>query len=396
MLFCKILSLFEVFIVLQKLTILIDESGDNNLRGSGARFFIVSAVVIKTDMLDTIKEQFNNIVRNMAGGRLKSSNIAGDHHRRKKILLELERLPFNFHSLIVNKDKIAVKSESGLNYKKSFYKFFYDKIYEKLPFDMASVDILQHNIGSEEFMNGFKVYLSNKHKNELFSTEPNHKFVDDKDQSLIQLPDFIAGTLLYIYDDTKNTPDDLKRDFKSVLQKKDLGSQIWPCKSIVKAESSDNKRDNEIVEYNKNNIHKFIDTYSGNKDSWVQMQLSVLEFLVFKQIIWGKIAAYMAESLIEFLTYIKLVEEKITLEDFRIKIIAKLRDFGVLIAGDRFGYRLVLSTHHLELYINHGAKIILPMLNRIKNARNNIKKGIDLNWDILDSHPDLKDIIDGQ
>lgn len=39
-------------------------------------------------------------------------------------------------------------------------------------------------------------------------------------------------------------------------------------------------------------------------------------------------------------------------------------------------------------------KIFLPMLNKIKNVRNNIKKGIDLSWDILDGHLDFRDIID--
>jgi hypothetical protein len=39
-------------------------------------------------------------------------------------------------------------------------------------------------------------------------------------------------------------------------------------------------------------------------------------------------------------------------------------------------------------------KNILLMLDRIKNTRNNIKNGIDLNWDILNSHLDLKNIMD--
>lgn len=379
---------------MQKLTLFIDENGDNKLSNDASKFFIVVGIIVKNEDLDNIKNQFDIIVRNKAGGRLKSRNIAGEHNRRKTLLSELQDISFKYHAVIVDKSKIAVKNDSGLNYKQSFYKFFYDKVYSKFTFTMDTIDIFQHNIGSPDFMNGFNSYLDKKYSDgeDLFTGKPKHQFVSDTEQTLIQLSDFVAGTLLYLYDSSKNMPDDIKKEIQLMLYQKDIGSLVWPMKSSVVANVSDNKKDNAIAEYNKNNIQAFIDTYSGSTDSFIKMQLAVLEFLACRQIALEDDTKYTAENLINYLSQTGF--GIINLEDFRTNIIAKLRDEKILIAGDRTGYRLILSEDHLSLYINHGSKIVLPMLKRLKDARNSIQIGIDIDWDILKNYPELKSIID--
>lgn len=85
---------------------------------------------------------------------------------------------------------------------------------------------------------------------------------------------------------------------------------------------------------------------------------------------------------------------------FRTKIIAELRDKGVIIAssskGDKKGYKLSTSPEDLYNFVNHGNNIILAMLARIKRCRDQIKTATRGQLDILDKpeYQEIKGILD--
>ena len=67
-----------------------------------------------------------------------------------------------------------------------------------------------------------------------------------------------------------------------------------------------------------------------------------------------------------------------------------------MIASGRDGYKIPSSSKDLESFINHGKRIVLPMLNRITEAREAIKLATNNELDILekDSFVELKKILD--
>jgi hypothetical protein len=68
---------------------------------------------------------------------------------------------------------------------------------------------------------------------------------------------------------------------------------------------------------------------------------------------------------------------------FRTRIIAKLRDEGVIIASSPKGYKIPSREEELYDFINHGTSIIMPMLARLKKCRDNISQGTDGELDLF-------------
>jgi len=74
---------------------------------------------------------------------------------------------------------------------------------------------------------------------------------------------------------------------------------------------------------------------------------------------------------------------KVSLHYFQTKVIAQLRDAGVLIASSSRGYKLPASQSDLYDFVNHSNTIIEPMLSRVKRFRDQIYTATDGEVDIL-------------
>jgi hypothetical protein len=77
-------------------------------------------------------------------------------------------------------------------------------------------------------------------------------------------------------------------------------------------------------------------------------------------------------------------EENINLHYFRSKVIAKLRDHGVIISSCQKGYKLPSSKKDLYDFINHSNSYIQPMINRVIKCREKVKAATKNALDILD------------
>ena len=68
---------------------------------------------------------------------------------------------------------------------------------------------------------------------------------------------------------------------------------------------------------------------------------------------------------------------------FRMRIIGKLRDNGVIIASSQKGYKIPSKQSELYDFINHDAKIVIPMLARLKKCRDLVKLSTANELDLL-------------
>ena len=62
-------------------------------------------------------------------------------------------------------------------------------------------------------------------------------------------------------------------------------------------------------------------------------------------------------------------------QTFRMRIIGKLRDRGVVIASSQKGYKIPSKQSEPYDFINHDAKIVIPMLARLKKCRDLVRLG---------------------
>ena len=168
-----------------------------------------------------------------SGGIIKSSGIGNNHRRRLALLKDITKLPFNYYAYYVNKSDIDFNMQKGLKYRKTFYKFFHKELYNNITanFKLNNIFIKADRIGGEDYIKSFKKYIHKNFHNNLFN-QPLYEnqicfdFYNDKDEVIIQLADFIAGTLGKIYD-SKHNKNEFSDQFKKLIQKREFKIFTW-------------------------------------------------------------------------------------------------------------------------------------------------------------------------
>ena len=107
----------------------------------------------------------------------------------------------------------------------------------------------------------------------------------------------------------------------------------------------------------------------------------------------GNVGIQVADLISGTLSYVFDNTELRNMKDqaFRMRIIGKLRDKGVIIASSQKGYKIPSKQAELYDFINHDAKIVIPMLARLKKCRDLVKLGTVNELDLLD-HPEYRQL----
>jgi uncharacterized protein DUF3800 len=369
-----------------------DEFGNNSFdfENQGSHFIITSVIVNEED-LPQIQVQLESIRKKFfQTGEIKSSKVNHNHKRRILILNELKKINFNVYAVIIDKRKLYGE---GFKYKQSFYKFLNGILYKELYRTFPQLDLKVDEHGGNDFMRSFKKYVEKNHIRDLFSGSEFNIKKSHNDLG-VQLADFIAGTLGYIYDETKKS--DKSAEFSRILSGKLISLNQFP--KVYKSEKFNekftfNEYDETIATLGLNRVFDFIDKTIGNE----QDELDRLNFakllLLYHQSNHPK--KYTTSS--EFIKHLNVNREKdISKEQFSSKIIGHLRDKGVLIASSRDGYKIPTTTQDIKKFIKHGKSIVLPVLRRIEESRKSILLATTNKYDILDEKEfeELKKLID--
>jgi hypothetical protein len=245
--------------MLQQITAFADEFGNNSFdferQGS---HFIVATVIVKKDYLEKLREQISDIRRRhgFQKGEIKSSGVAGNHTRRKRILEDIAKLDMAIYAVVIDKRKLTGE---GFNYKKSFYKFLNNLLYKELYRTFPQLELYVDEHGSNDFMREFKKYVEKNHTRTLFSGS-EFNILDSKQNEFIQLADFVAGSLGYVFDELKKS--EHSDDFLNILRGVISSINYFPRKlSFQELEGSnmDESFDARIAEVCFTRIQDFLD-----------------------------------------------------------------------------------------------------------------------------------------
>ncbi|MGP1500581.1 DUF3800 domain-containing protein [Bergeyella cardium] len=362
-----------------------DEFGNNSFDfDKQGTHFIVASILIDEKNISTIEQKLKNIRQKyFQTGEIKSSKVANNHKRRIKILTDLQQLDFTIFAVIVDKKSLYSK---GFHYKKSFYKYINHLLYKELFNTFDSLSLYVDEFGSNKFMQEFKKYVNKKHPLTLFSNiEFAHQ--NSKNSIFIQLSDFIAGSLGYIYDETKKNNKSI--DIKKLLYNKIAYIRQFPNPlPIIKSISQDDNFDEDISKLSLLRIESFIEKNESNQDPQIKEQIHFLNILLFLQ----QVKPWVSTK--EILNHLNIKrKEPMNKEYFRSKIIGNLRDKGIIIASSQKGYKIPISLKDIGHFIKHGNRVILPMLNRIKEVNNAIKLISKNKINILYNYNELNKII---
>uniref|UniRef100_F4C8V9 DUF3800 domain-containing protein n=1 Tax=Sphingobacterium sp. (strain 21) TaxID=743722 RepID=F4C8V9_SPHS2 len=373
-----------------------DEFGNNSFdfENQGSHF-IVASVILSKNKVNELEEQAETIRKKyFQTGEIKSSKVGPNHARRIKILAELVKLDFTIYAIAVDKRRLFGE---GFKYKGSFYKFLNNIVYKELFRTFPDLSLVVDEHGSNDFMRSFKHYVEKNHVSDLFN-QNEFQFAGSAKSVLVQLADFIAGSLGYCFDESKKSNN--SKEILEMLKTKISSINYFPPQvSNVGSEAQieDKSFDAVIAEISVRQARDFIDRKAVNSIyDFDQINCAKLLLLYFNSY---DVSRYITTK--EILKHLEIGrEEPITEHTFRTQVIAKMRDAGVLIAssssGERKGYKLPSNVRDLHKFVNHGKSVILPMLSRISKSRDKILLATQNQVDILaaDSFADLRKLLD--
>ncbi len=359
-----------------------------------SKAFIITAVLVPERDVAVVRAAVEDVrKKHFQSGEIKSSGIAGDSARRLRVVRDLCRADFRFYSFVV--DKVEISPKSGLIYREPFIKFLHKQVFRRLYRAFPDIRIFADERGRRAFMDGFRDYVYQNAVPELF-TKATFAFVPSNQEVLVQAADLISGTLARRFDPDKQ--EEGNQEAFALLAGRCALIEEWPLRrrrlpEIQPTDRTDEATDTLIQEHCYTQALLFLEEHLDNTDEDVVAQVHTLRRLMdhFEQVSPDE---YLPTGhLIDHLAAISPAE--ITQQSFRSSVIARLRDAGVVIASSNRGYKIPSTLADVHSFAAHADAVALPMLSRLKAARDQLLLASAGSLDILDGEAfsRLRDLI---
>lgn len=365
----------------------IDEYGSYGFdfsKDGTSKYYILCAIVIEKENLHKFHDEMLKIKKEngLEKAELKSSHINEDK-RRFRIMSQL--LPLEFKIIIFIADKQSFMPDTPLTeYKHVFYKNMSKHLYEILYSIYPKLRIIQDEIGTSEFQKSFKNYVENNRPQMNFFNQYDFDFVNSKDELLIQLSDFIAGSIAKSLTNTAET------NYLEMLRGKIVSYDRFPSSSTPywgQLTPEDCKFDDNIYSLAVKLAKDFISNNSKTDSDDKKCQVEVLRYLLYYVTEISPTDYVFSDELCEHLE--KVIGRKITRDYLFRRVIAPLRDARIILSSCSKGYKIPISVDDVLNYMNQTSNTVGPMLYRMGLCRKLIKQSTDNNLDVFDN----KDLI---
>lgn len=354
--------------------------------------FIITAIIVKESDLASFTEKAEALrKKHFQTGEIKSSKIGKDHKRRLRVLDDLEDIPFSVFSVCIDKQKcLDNMSMKGLQYKKTFYKFMNNIVHRELRRAFEKIVVVADEIGTNEYMQSFCQYVRNHQDLPNLFGDAQFGFESSKSDVRIQIADLVSGTLAYAYDTHKRSDD--APNYVQVLKNKIIRIELYPKtyeNYVLENSAIAEDYDEDIAKLCFAQAVKFVEHNANDADPEIKAQVIVLQYLLFRFMNNDTRGYIYTQELKGQLANTEL--RGISDSAFRMRVIGKLRDKGVILASSQKGYKIPSKQAELYDFINHDAKIVIPMLARLKKCRDLVKLGTVNELDLLD-HPEYEQL----
>jgi hypothetical protein len=374
----------------------IDEFGTNSIaveKDGVSSHFLICATIIKGENLTTGQKIIDQ-VRNthFQGSEIKSSKVKRTQHtRRLTILNDLNEIDFTIYVIVVDKKEI---NSEGLSIKQSFYKYFNKLLVTDLTRINNKITFIADQIGTAEYQKSFKEYIKNEvTQYDLFNETKLFEFSDSKENNLVQLSDFIVGSLAKSFD-TKHFQEN-SSEYLTLLKDK-LNVRFWPnnIKNYLRTDNISENFDPKIAGLSLTLVKDYIAKNEKKIETDITAQVYLLKYFMLIQKVSPHYFIQTHELMDKLTNEIGLVySERL----FRKNIIGNLRDNNVIIVSSNSGgYKLPVNKSDLTEFVNRYNSILQPMLSRMKKCRDSILLGSMNEIDILEypEYESLKEIIE--
>ncbi len=368
--------------------VFVDESGDEGRKdGKSSDYYVVLALIIDEDQYEPLLSHFKKVRGDnfQHAAEMKSSTVGNNTNRRKKIVSEITSQQFSLSVLVIDKTKLT---SPGFYFSPSFVKYMHSRLYRNIKDDFHYVKIQADRIKSHRFMVEFEGYIQKNNPKTLFS-ECTFDFVDSKSNEFIQAADFLAGTLRRCVErkETKENIDIFLSHFKhrsyiELFPYSDLSCFYAP--EGHERTTYDLRIERRAVE----EAARFLNENKNSTDTEVREKYHCLQIL-FSDYYFNEGKEWISsKELKEKLE--EVIGDSVSDQKLRL-IIGGLRDNHVLIVSRKQGgYKLPTQEAELYEYLNVQSMTIVPMISRISQAHQLVKRATEGKVDILEKDEYIK------
>ena len=181
--------------------VFIDESGDPGFKiGEGSSAYFVISLVIFDDHLEA--EKASVTIKELRRNLGLSDKYEFKFNTTKKEIIRnfietVRKFKFCVRAMVV--DKKGIYHKRLRSDKESFYNYFIMQLLDKSKGRLFDAKLFFDSRGERVVRNELRSYLSkrlNNSENHIFS---KFKFVDSKQNTLVQLADIVSGSIMYRY-----------------------------------------------------------------------------------------------------------------------------------------------------------------------------------------------------
>ena len=363
-------------------TAFIDEYGSFGFDFSSpdtSKYYVLCAVVVDDENIDVLHKVMSEVKQQngFANAELKSSKIGSNYPRRNRILVQL--LSIDFRVVLFVADKQAFVKDSPLtDYKKTFIKYLHKRLYNLLYHVYPKLKIIEDEIGTSEFQESFRRYVRNNRPQYNLLNEYDFDYVDSRDELLVQLADMVGGSIGHTLTDI-TAP-----NYLEMLKGKILAVEYFPNRNGPywgTTNPEDCKYNKDIYTLAVKCATDYIAKFEKAEDDEHRVQVAFLRYLLFQV---NEVSPTQYISSNQILSAVReYTAHRVTKNYLFRRIIAPLRDEGIIIASCSRGYKIPISVDDITTYLNQTHTIVSPMLHRVEVCRNLILQSTAGNLDIL-------------
>lgn len=237
--------------------------------------------------------------------------------------------------------------------------------------------IVEDEFGSSEFQQGYRRYVCEHRPAENLFNEYDFDYIDSKQGNLVQIADIIAGSVMQHITDSA-APDVLKIFKSRIVDIVNFPNSFKPYSIAVEGNS---EFDDSIYQLAYKCATDYVERNKNTDNEEIRLRVLFLRILLYNVQIRNSAQFVYSGELVQHLSQIS--DRKVTKDFLYRRIIAPLRDEGVIIASSVHGYKIPTSVEDIRTYINQTVTVVGPMLSRIGKCRELILKQTDGKLDIL-------------
>lgn len=352
-----------------------------------SEYYILCAVIVEDGKIDDLRDKVLKVKleNGLKNTEMKSSKVGSDDVRRTRIVKDLLDIDFRVILFVADK-KAFIKSSPLTEYKTSFIKHLHQRLYNVLYHAFPKLKIIEDETGTTDFQESFKKYVKAHRPEFNLFNEYDFDYSDSKDELLIQLADFVGGSINRAFV-APSAPNYLEMLRAKIMDEVHFPSKNEPYWGSVTPESC--KFDKDIYALALKCANDFVDKYESDDEEETRLQVAFLKYLLYNVQNVSPTGFVSSNTLISVLRGYSR-EIKVTKNYLYRRVVAPLRDKGIIISSSSHGYKIPISSEDITVYLNQTHSIVSPMLHRIGVCRTLIKEQTSNSLDVLDDSAFLK------